>query len=173
MNERAVPHHLVAEDHKRLESYRFKVLLDGLELRKPVNLHGNPAGYTYHRISRQSKRVYEKDLVFHGYIVVQEGAQLRPDELRGLLIRIKNVAIGYYDPSLLDYRINQGPRSRWLTGEIFVEEGLEDALNIDRDSFNRFHPEFRAIQEFVKSTNKSRNDPLNATTTKKRPGLKR
>ena len=50
---------------------------------------------------------------------------------------------------MLDYRINQGPRSRWLTGEIFVEEGLEDALNIDRDSFNRFHPEFRVLQEHV------------------------
>jgi len=74
---------------------------------------------------------------------------LKPDELRGILIRIKNVAIGYYDPSMLDYRYNEGPRSRWLTGEIFVDEGLEDALNIDRDSFNRFHPEFRTLQEAV------------------------
>jgi hypothetical protein len=45
--------------------------------------------------------------------------------------------------------VNQGPRSRWLTGEIYVDEGLEDALNVDRDSFNRFHPEFRAVQEYV------------------------
>ena len=75
--------------------------------------------------------------------------QLKPDELRGILIRIKDVAIGYYDQSMLDYRINEGPRSRWITGEIFVDQGLEDALNIDRDSFNRFHPEFRAIQEYV------------------------
>ena len=50
---------------------------------------------------------------------------------------------------MLDYRSNEGPRSRWLTGEIFVDQGLEDALNIDRDSFNRFHPEFRAVQEYV------------------------
>ena len=50
---------------------------------------------------------------------------------------------------MLDYRFNEGPRSQWLTGEIFVDEGLEDALNIDGDSFNRFHPEFRAIQNYV------------------------
>jgi len=49
----------------------------------------------------------------------------------------------------LDYRINEGPRSRWVTGEVFVREGLENALNIDRDSFNQFHPEFRILQEFV------------------------
>ena len=75
--------------------------------------------------------------------------QLKPDELRGILIRIKNVGIGYYDQSMLDYRFNEGPRSRWLTGEIYVDEGLEDALNVDRDSFNRFHPEFRALQSHV------------------------
>src|SRR5207249_3646335 len=37
---------------------------------------------------------------------------------------------------------------RWLTSEIYVDQGLEDALNIDRDSFNRFHPEYRAVQDF-------------------------
>jgi hypothetical protein len=49
----------------------------------------------------------------------------------------------------MDYRSNEGPRSRWITGEVFVDSGLEDALNIDRDSFNRFHPEFRAIQDYI------------------------
>jgi hypothetical protein len=151
VSENAVPKRLVADEQKLLESYDFRVIVDGLELKKPVSLKGNPAGYTTHRIAPQHLTPYGKDLRFHGYIVVQEGAQLKPDELRGILIRIKNVAIGYYDPSMLDYRYNEGPRSRWLTGEIYVTEGLEDALNIDRDSFNRFHPEFRAIQEFVHS----------------------
>jgi len=87
--------------------------------------------------------------VFHGYIVVQEGLNLRPDEFRGIMIRIKDVAVGYYDTSMLDYRINEGPRSRWLTGEIYVSEGLEDALNIDRDSFNKFHPQYKALQTYI------------------------
>jgi hypothetical protein len=144
-----VPQRLVASDHERLESYDFKVIVDGLELRKPLALKGNPGGYTTQVIEEQHLKPYGRDLCFHGYILVQEGLQLKPDELRGILIRIKDVAIGYYDPSMLDYRFNEGPRSRWLTGEIFVTEGLEDALNIDRDSFNRFHPQFRAIQEYV------------------------
>ncbi|MGA3135189.1 MAG: ATP-binding protein [Terracidiphilus sp.] len=144
-----LPQKLVSAEQKLLESYNFKVIVDSLELKKPIHLKGNPAGYTIRRIQPQHLTPYGKNLRFHGYIIVQEGAQLKPDELRGLLIRIKNVAIGYYDPGMLDYRYNEGPRSRWLTGEIYATEGLEDALNIDRDSFNRFHPQFRAMQEYV------------------------
>ena len=145
----ALPNRVIAEDQRRLESYDFKVIVDGIQLAKPAALRGNPGGYTIRKIDVQSQKVYGTDLVFHGYIVVQEGLQLKPDELRGILIRIKDVAIGYYDQSMLDYRSNEGPRSRWITGEIFVDSGLEDALNIDRDSFNRFHPEFRAIQDYI------------------------
>ncbi|MEK6376099.1 MAG: ATP-binding protein [Acidobacteriota bacterium] len=149
LSDRALPERVIAEDHKRLLSYDFKLVVDNITLAKPINLQRNPGGYTVRRIDPEHRLIYGRDLRFHGYIVVQEGAQLKPDELRGVLIRIKNVAIGYYDPSMLDYRYNEGPRSRWLTGEIFVDEGLEDALNIDRDSFNRFHPQFRALQETV------------------------
>jgi len=149
INENALPDSLIVAEHNKLKSYDFKIFLDGIELHKPIELIGNLGGYTTHIIESQKYKVYGKNLHFHGYIAVQEGLQLRPDELRGIIIRIKNVGIGYYDPSLLDYRINEGPRSRWLTGEIFVDEGLEDALNIDRDSFNKFHPQYRKIQDFI------------------------
>jgi hypothetical protein len=149
INASALPSGLIAEDQERLESYGFKVLVDGIQLAKPVHLRGNPGGYTTKQIKQHLQKVYGNDLSFHGYIAVQEGLQLKPDELRGILVRIKDVAIGYYDQSMLDYRSNEGPRNRWITGEIFVDQGLEDALNIDRDSFNRFHPEFRAVQEYV------------------------
>jgi len=144
----ALPQRVVEEEHEQLLQYDFQLIVDGITLAKPVYLKGHHGGYTVRRLGPYRQTIYGKDLRFHGYIVVQEGEQLRPDELRGVLIRIKNVAIGYYDPSLLDYRYNQGPRSRWLTSEIFVEEGLEDALNVDRDSFNRFHPHFREIQAY-------------------------
>lgn len=149
LTERALPEGLVSEDQRRLLSFGFKVLVDGLALRKPVSLHGNPEGYTCRTVGPETIQVFGRELTFHGYIVVQEGRQLKPDELRGVLIRIKEIGVGLYDGTLLDYRINEGPRSRWLTAEIFVDTGLEDALNIDRDSFNRFHPQFRALQQRV------------------------
>jgi hypothetical protein len=149
LDREALPDDLIVAEQEKLEKYQFKAIVDGIELFKPVYLRNNPEGYTTFKIEPQKKKVYGKELEFHGYIAVQEATQLKPDELRGILVRIKNIGIGYYDPSMLDYRINEGPRSRWVTGEIFVDKGLEDALNIDRDSFNRFHPEFRAIQEYL------------------------
>jgi Histidine kinase-, DNA gyrase B-, and HSP90-like ATPase len=145
----ALPNGSIKNEQAQLKKYDFRLFVDGIELSKPIYLQGNPGGYTTRRIGSQHRRIYARDLRFHGYVVVQEGRQLQPDELRGIMIRIKNVGIGYYDPSMLDYRFNQGPRSRWVTGEIFVDDGLEDALNIDRDSFNRFHPQFRAVQQYV------------------------
>lgn len=145
----AVPGGLIRADQERLQTYDFKVIVDSLELAKPVYLKRHPGGYTNYRIEEQERTIYGRKLRFHGYLTVQEGKQIKPDELRGIMIRIKNVAIGYYDGSLLDYRFNEGPRSKWLTGEIYVDEGLEDALNVDRDSFNRFHPQFRAVQQHV------------------------
>ena len=142
----ALPEGLITDEQKRLEKYDFSVIVDGITLFKPVYLHGNPGGYTSIKIPSHTQRIYGRDLQYHGYIIVQDGKQISPDELRGICIRIKNIGIGYYDPSLLDYRFNEGPRNRWITGEIFVDAGLENALNVDRDSFNRFHPEFRALQ---------------------------
>jgi hypothetical protein len=147
----ALPGGVVRERQADLEGYKFGVFVDGRQLFKPALLRGNPSGYTTRIIERQTHKVYGKNLTFSGYIVVQEALQLKPDELRGILIRIKNVAIGYYDQSMLDYRNNEGPRSRWLTGEIYVSEGLEDALNVDRDSFNRFHPDYRTLQTYIHS----------------------
>jgi len=149
ISDKALPDGLINEEQSKLLSYKFNVILDNINIYKPVWLQKNLGGYTWHKINNQIMKIYEKDLEFNGYILVQEGAQLQPDELRGIMIRIKNVGIGYYDQTMLDYRINEGPRSRWVTGEIFVNKGLEDALNIDRDSFNRFHPEYRAIQKYV------------------------
>lgn len=149
LSDQAVPEGRIKTYQKDLIASDFHVFVDGLELFKPVWLKGNPNGYSTVAIPETSDTPFNRRIAFSGYIAVQEGHQLRPDELRGLLVRIKGVGIGLYDPSLLDYRFNEGPRSRWITGEIFVDDGLEDALNVDRDSFNRFHPHFRFLQKIV------------------------
>lgn len=145
----ALPDDLVSKDHQRLMDYNFKVIVDGTEIRKPIALSGNEEGYVTYPIAETKASVFGKDLQFHGYLIAQNGKQLKPDETRGVLIRIKNIGIGYYDQSFMDYRTNEGPRSRWVTGEIYVDSGLENSLNIDRDSFNKFDPEYRELQKFL------------------------
>lgn len=138
-----------------LDQYNFEVVVDGLSLRKP-NYFPSPlfkssdepmTGWLF-TIHHRSK-VYGSPLEYSGYVYLQDGQAIRPMELRGLLIRIKNVAIGSYDPSLLDYPSIEGPRFNWVSGEVYVNEGLEDALNIDRDSFNEMHPHFVRLQQEV------------------------
>jgi hypothetical protein len=150
VSDAAVPAKAIAADQRRLSAYDFRVFVDSRELFKPVVL--DPAwkhGYTVERFEQDLSHVSGLSLKCHGYLAVHEGTQLRPSEIRGVLVRVKDIAVGGYDASLLDWQTNQGPRSRWLTGEVFVDEGLEDAINVDRDSFNQFHPEYLAIQNVV------------------------
>jgi hypothetical protein len=149
LSDDAIPDHLIAARQKKLLEANLQVVVDRIALNKPVYLKGHRDGYTCVPVGPINSKVYGRELRFGGYIAVQEGLQLKPDELRGIMLRIKGVGIGYYDQTMLDYRYNQGPRSRWITGEVYIDSGLEDALNVDRDSFNRFHPEFRHVQSEV------------------------
>ena len=140
-----------------LRDYQFEVVVDGLSLRKPnsyphplVRRDGEPMRGQVFPIDKEVK-VYGRPLKLLGYIYMQNGQAIEPIELRGLLIRIRNVAVGAYDPTFLKYPNIEGPRFNWLSGEIYVESGLEHALNIDRDSFNEMHPHFVALQQSVHS----------------------
>lgn len=141
-------------DHikEQLESYNFKVTVDGYELRKPIIL---PSG------SELSNRgddfqVYpfsfsgdvEGELGFQGYILHQR-VQISPPDLQGLLVRIRNVGIGGYKKDMLEYPITLGPMANGMSGEVYVDVGLEGALNIDRNSFNETHPHFIRLKDIV------------------------
>jgi hypothetical protein len=136
---------------EELESYNFKVILDGVSLRKPLLIPNNEKDEIEARLTPIS---YDKDIIglplkFRGYIYTQSSEAIYPRELRGILIRVRNVAIGSYDYSCLNYETVQGFRFDWLSGEVYVEEGMEDALNIDRHSFNEVHPHYRTLQKHV------------------------
>jgi len=141
-------------DHikERLDSYNFKVVVDGYELRKPVLL---PSGGEL-RQQGEDFQVYPfsytdgdaDPLKFEGYIFHQR-TQISPPELQGLLVRIRNVGIGSYEADMLKYPINLGPMVHGMSGEVYVDIGLEAALNIDRNSFNETHPHFIILKDVV------------------------
>ncbi|MFI5151323.1 MAG: hypothetical protein ACHQRM_16450 [Bacteroidia bacterium] len=76
-----------------------------------------------------------------------------PRELNGIAIRIKNIPIAErfgFDGTFLRYPIHTDQIFRnWISGEIYVEKGLEDAMNIDRKSFRVTHPDYIALQNFL------------------------
>lgn len=57
LNANVLPEELIALDHKRLKKYGFNVIIDGIELAKPVKLQNNPGGYTTHFIEEQRQKI--------------------------------------------------------------------------------------------------------------------
>ena len=94
--------------------------------------------------------IFGSKLKFSGYLFVQKPKAIKPFEINGLQIRLKNVGIGGYEKTFLtNYQPIETEQSKWITGEIFVDEGLETALNIDRDSFNEHEEHYQALQNYL------------------------
>jgi hypothetical protein len=140
---------------QELRSYNFELSIDGMPILKPIAFpisQERSEGLEYFvKEINYNDNIEGRKLRFQGYIYAQEGKSITPIEYRGILIRIRNVAIGAYDKTFLDYEIAEGPRFGWLSSEIYVNEGLEDALNVDRDSFNVSHPHYLKLREVLHS----------------------
>ena len=139
-----------------LKKYQFEVVIDGLSLRKPNHYPlASPQLPKQERITGklfsvdENIKVYGQAFKLSGYIYLQNSRAVEPMELRGLLVRIRNIAIGTYDPTLLTYPKIPAPRFNWISGEICVEGEVEFILNIDRDSFNETHPHFVKLKEII------------------------
>jgi len=142
----------LAKAATRLDRYGLALVVDQLRLWKPGPWQ-YPDGSTDDAIESHiasfqlDERVAGERLKVSGYLHVQNEA-IKPTERRGVLVRIRDVGIGGYDRGFLDYdRASEGPRAHWISGELYAEEGLEGALNVDRDSFNEMHPHYLCLQD--------------------------
>lgn len=150
-----IPGHakVIPRVRQQLIDFDFTLVVDGLELRKPVLLPTSDEivtedlDYQIYPVEFDEIVAGER-LAFSGYLFHQR-LSIVPPELRGLLVRVRNVAIGMYDKSFLNYPTAQGPRMASLTGEICVTSGLESALNVDRNSFRETDPHYLKLQEVV------------------------
>jgi len=140
----------------------FEVLFDGIKLFRPIRLNNrlttdqamkNPLlfiGKYDKDLSQFNERIRGgQRLSFEAYflwtpIVV-------PVEHRGVLIRINNSSGSLFDETFMKYLVSEQTRLRQITAEIFVNEGLDAALNIDRESFNYAHPHYQILTKWVHS----------------------
>lgn len=138
----------------KLKAFNFSVIVDGLELRKPIifptddRIRKYGVDYKIYDDLNFNGEINGTKLKFKGYIFYQR-TRILPPELQGILVRIKNVAIGFYDKSFLNYPKPEGPMMAQVSGEIYIEEGLEDALNIDRNSFRESDYHFLKLQQVL------------------------
>jgi hypothetical protein len=136
---------------ERHAKYGFKAYVDGVELCKPIRLPPKPARSIEHRLYPfQHERKLADGRMFRvsGYLHWQKGRVL-PRELQGILVRVRNVAVGTYDPTYLGYPHHEGWKFSQMSGELYVDEGLDQAVNIDRASFRESDAGFIELQSFL------------------------
>jgi len=133
---------------KRLLSYQFSLYIDDVEIRKPIMFPpstGEAHDYGVYpiRIKEESE---EGPIEATGYLYHQN-VRVVPAEQRGLLPRMKNVGIGL--PYLNIFRIlTESPIITFqVSGELYIDKGLDDALNIDRNSFFEASASFQKLKE--------------------------
>lgn len=131
----------------RFLNEKFRVVFDGIELRRHIQFPTEEEIIPKLYFIEFNDIVADSHLKFSGYFFAQVPSAIRPLELNGVQIRLRGVGIGGYDSTFLKYyKQIETIRSRWVSGEIFVDEGLESALNIDRDSFNEHDEHFKKLQ---------------------------
>jgi len=104
--------------------------------------------FSAYHVKYSNQKVAGRPLAFWGYLFQQTG-RVYPRDIQGVIVRIRDVAIGTYDNSLMTYPYGEGPRYSMVSGEFIVEQGFEDALNIDRDSFNSLDPHYLRMQAYL------------------------
>ena len=84
-----------------LIKYDFALHFDGILLNKLVQLPSKDAKSSRLYYFDFDKLVFESKLKFSGYIFSQVAKAIRPFELNGIQVRLRNVGIGGYDQTLL------------------------------------------------------------------------
>lgn len=145
--------------HKR--KYDFNVVVDGIKLYRPLKFTDLP----------ESKAMIKKPILFIGKFspnlssmnVLDSAGDLEieayllwspkvsPRDHNGSLIRIHDASGIMFDETFMKHQVAEHTIKSQLTVEIFVNKGLDSALNIDRESFNIAHPHYQIVMRWLHS----------------------
>ena len=140
----------------------FTVLIDDLQLSRPLVFADLPS--TSHAVKKPilfvgrcreefdgtPRELTGGPLEFEVYLLW--APKIAPTEHQGVLVRVHGSSGTLFDPTFMRYGVSEQTRLRQITCEIFVSEGLEAALNIDRESFNYAHPHVVYITKWLHAT---------------------
>jgi hypothetical protein len=133
----------VADLEKEVEEADFTLLYDGTDVRKPTVLRADE-GHFLRRFSFEGESVSAR-----GYFFAKRRVLL-PQELNGLLIRIRRAAVADYDRGWMDFSATENRLFQdWISAEIWADDRLEEALNIDRRTLRITHPAYVELQKEV------------------------
>lgn len=123
------------------EQLNFSVTIDGTDLRKPTVLRGDADGLLVRSFAYKGQHVGAQGYLYSG------ARSIRPTQLNGVLLRIRNAAVGGYDRTFLRFPGTTNALFQdWTSGELWADDRLEDALNIDRRTLRVTHPAYVEIR---------------------------
>jgi hypothetical protein len=140
---------------------KFDVFFDDLKLARPLKFRGLPTtnnalknplvflGKCREDFKKLPRELSGGPLSFEAYLFWTP--KVAPVEHQGSLVRIHGSSGTLFDPTFMRYQVSEQTRLRQITCEIFVSEGLDSALNIDRESFNNAHPHSVYITKWLHS----------------------
>lgn len=135
--------------------------MDGLELYRPIRFTGLPettnqirtpllfVGTEHPDMSKYDDRRTGGALRFEGYLLWCP--LVVPVEHNGVLVRIGDASGSLFDATFMKYQVSEQKRREQVSAEVFVHEGMDAALNIDRESFNHSHPHYQYIAKWLHS----------------------
>ena len=139
----------------------FEVFIDGVQLFRPIFFRGLPKTKTAVTtpllfIGRDNQAFTKKPVELSGGPLEFEAylfwaPRIVPKQHQGVMIRVGNASGALFDRTFMGYQVSEQTRSRQITAEIFVRKGLDDAINIDRESFNYAHPHYQYLVKWLHS----------------------
>lgn len=145
------------------KNFNFSVYIDGVKILRPI---------IYENLPKNANNSIKDSLFFYGDFEqdlsklgdeYSGGKKLKfratafwnsvitPKEHRGVLIRVNNSSGNVFDSTFLGYQVAEQARLRQIIFEVNVLDGLDAAINIDRESFNFAHPHYQIIQRWLHS----------------------
>jgi hypothetical protein len=143
------------------KSSPFNVIVDGVQLFRPIMFHDLPktktavknplifVGRDAQKFEKKPRQLSGGPLVFEAYLFW--APRIIPKQHQGAILRFGNASGALFDRTFMGYQVSEQTRTRQITAEIFVSEGLDGAINIDRESFNYAHPHYQYLVKWLHS----------------------
>lgn len=143
------------------EASDFRVIIDDLQLHRPLIFRNLPAtsnkvkspmifvGQLRETFPGVDRALSGGPLAFQAYLLW--APKIAPVDHAGALVRVHGASGTLFDPSFLRYQVAEPTRLRQISCEIFVTEGLDSAINIDRESFNFAHAHIVRLTSWLHS----------------------
>jgi Histidine kinase-, DNA gyrase B-, and HSP90-like ATPase len=140
---------------------KFDVFMDGVQLFRPILFTDLPKtknavttplmfiGNCKETFATKPVELTDGPIEFEAYLFW--APKIIPKQHQGVILRVGNASGALFDTDFMGYETSELTRKSQVTAEIFIGKGLDNAINIDRESFNYAHPHYQFLTKWLHS----------------------